>query len=784
MNKISKLQLGALTVALGFTAVTNAELIITEYVEGGSNNKAIELTNMGTGTLDLTGYVLSLHSNGQTEAKNPLTLTGELAEGASLVVYNAGAADAFKKPAPQGIESTVTWFNGDDALTLTFNGTIVDSFGQVGTDPGDSWADGAFDTKDKTLRRLASITTGDTVVNDAFPGNNNEWETFEKDTSNGLGCPGVAACEGSSTPTPTPEPEPQPSLETAESVLVFSEYIEGGSNNKAIEIANTSDTEVDLAGYAVSLHSNGADAISSSQSLDLTGKIAAKGTLVIYNSGAENRFKILNGIESTVTWFNGDDGLLLTLNGAVVDSIGQIGTDPGTSWSDGEFNTKDKTLRRKLTVVAGDKVIDDAYPGISLDQWIVFDKDTSDGLGCIGEGICENVETVPEEVLSDDVCSNCPTLAKIANNNDFDDNVYYANALVADNDTLRSAINSDISKNHKKLTYSEVWTVVSESDEDPSDSGKVLLIYSGKSIGKGLNAGLIGNSGDAWNREHVWAKSHGFPNSDQNGYTDAHHLRPADASINSARSNLDFDNGGTALTEAPENKKDENSFEPRDVMKGDVARMMFYMDIRYAGADGDNTPDLLLVDTVETESGSPEFGKLCSLYAWHQEDPVSEWEINRNNVVYEYQGNRNPFIDHPEWVQNIFGAACGDAIEPINMPPVVAPVTFKNSVAGNIVTIAANASDGNGDTLTYLWEQTTSHDITFEASSDTLAFSTPNDFGDTELAFKITVSDGVSEMSETVIINIIAEKESKEAGSLGLLLFLLPLVGMFRRKLR
>ena len=200
MKITNKLQLSALALALGVSTAAQADLIITEYVEGGSNNKAVELTNRGSQALDLTGYVLNLHSNGATEAKNPQELTGELAAGASIVIYNSGAADAFKKPAPQGIESTVTWFNGDDALTLTLNGAVIDSFGQVGTDPGSSW-DGAngFATKDKTLRRIDSINSGDTIVDDAFPGNTIQWQVFDKDTSNGLGCDGIAACDGSYT---------------------------------------------------------------------------------------------------------------------------------------------------------------------------------------------------------------------------------------------------------------------------------------------------------------------------------------------------------------------------------------------------------------------------------------------------------------------------------------------------------------------------------------------------------------------------------------------------------
>ncbi|NRA61420.1 MAG: endonuclease [Psychrobium sp.] len=759
MKRTTKLQLTALALALGVSNAAQANLIITEYIEGSSNNKAIELTNLSDNKLDLTGYQVNLFSNGATESKYVQVLSGELNAGASLVIYNANATESFKQPAPQGMASTITYFNGDDALTITYNGVVVDSFGQVGADPGTSWKAEGFDSKDKTLRRLTSITTGDIITDDQFPGAVNEWQTFDKDTSGGLGCSGVENCDGSTSPTTPTEPTeptepPVIDFPTAKSPLLFSEYVEGSSYNKAIEIGNTGNVEVALAGYSVALYSNGAT--SAKYTLALEGTIAAQDVLVIYNKGAKNAFKILNGVESNVTGFNGDDALLLTLDGAVVDSFGQRGTDPGTSWVSGSFNSKDKTLRRKITILAGDKIPGDQFPGVSLGQWVVLDKDTSNGLGCIGEGACEGIETIPEELPSDGECTNCPVITKVADSASFNENTYYANALVADDSQLRYAINQDISKNHKKLSYSEVWSVLTFSDEDPLDSGKVIEIYSGRSIGKGLNAGLIGNSGDAWNREHVWAKSHGFPSSSQFGYTDAHHLRQADASINSQRSNLDFDNGGEPLIEAPANAKDRDSFEPRDEVKGDVARMMFYMDVRYAGNALDNTPDIVLVDRVGTENGSPEFGKLCTLYTWHQEDPVSDWERNRNNVVFEYQGNRNPFIDRPEWVQQIFGDACGDA-PVVNQAPIATPTILETVIEGSGVFIAANATDPDNDVLTYLWTQVSTTDISFDATSDTLVFNAPAVDSNTQLSFTLLVSDGINSIESAISFTVVAE---------------------------
>ncbi|MCD6337329.1 MAG: endonuclease, partial [Candidatus Marinimicrobia bacterium] len=134
--------------------------------------------------------------------------------------------------------------------------------------------------------------------------------------------------------------------------------------------------------------------------------------------------------------------------------------------------------------------------------------------------------------------------------------------------------------------------------------------------------------------------------------TDMHHLRPTDTDVNSSRGSKDYDNGGSLVNETTDCFTDGDSFEPRDEVKGDCARMMFYMATRYEG-DAGGEPDLELVDYTGT-SGS-NLGKLSTLLAWHIADPVDDWERTRNDRVYSYQHNRNPFIDHPEYVSYIWG---------------------------------------------------------------------------------------------------------------------------------
>ncbi|MCF7925574.1 MAG: endonuclease, partial [Candidatus Izimaplasma sp.] len=97
-------------------------------------------------------------------------------------------------------------------------------------------------------------------------------------------------------------------------------------------------------------------------------------------------------------------------------------------------------------------------------------------------------------------------------------------------------------------------------------------------------------------------------------------------------------------------------FEPRDEVKGDVARMIFYMAVRYEGEIGDMV-DLEVVNDPDASKSSklPVYGDIDDLLRWHIEDPVSEKEILRNQIIYQYQGNRNPFIDMPELIQLIWG---------------------------------------------------------------------------------------------------------------------------------
>lgn len=230
---------------------------------------------------------------------------------------------------------------------------------------------------------------------------------------------------------------------------------------------------------------------------------------------------------------------------------------------------------------------------------------------------------------------------------------YYDSANGLTGDALKSALN-DIIDGHVVFSYEEVKDALRETDEDPLNSDNVICLYSGWSYGKYD----FGNGSEDWNREHVWSKSHGDFENVLPAFTDLHHLRPADASVNSSKNNRDFYIGteqvidGSGPTDC---YKSLNVWEPRDEVKGDVARMIFYMATRYEGENGE--VDLEIVNYVNTApNNEPLYGKKNILLQWNEDDPVDDWEINRNNIIYNnYQGNRNPYIDHPEYVDQIWG---------------------------------------------------------------------------------------------------------------------------------
>lgn len=257
---------------------------------------------------------------------------------------------------------------------------------------------------------------------------------------------------------------------------------------------------------------------------------------------------------------------------------------------------------------------------------------------------------------------------------------YYDSAHGKSGQSLREAINRIIS-DHKVIRYSSTDEAMTTIDADPINKNNVILIYSRRSD----PSSNCCSSG--WNREHLWPNSYGI-DSKGPAYSDIHALRPCDSNVNSSRGNKHFDESDPnsryfkfpSHPEATLCSSDNNSWSPPESLKGDIARAMFYMDIRYEGKNGE--PDLELTDDLaEITSSNSKMGSLKTLLIWHILDPVSEEEKIRNDRVYENQNNRNPFIDRPQWVNSIWGNPLQISInETANFIKVSWPSTIPRSV--------------------------------------------------------------------------------------------------------
>lgn len=262
---------------------------------------------------------------------------------------------------------------------------------------------------------------------------------------------------------------------------------------------------------------------------------------------------------------------------------------------------------------------------------------------------------------------------------------------------LKEALHNLVSNNPKKLSYDNAFDALNTIDS--YDGGDfVECLYTGEKMDP-ANHGY-------WNREHVWAKSHGIKTKDDkssqrnSAYTDLHHLRATENTINSTRNNRYFDEVTHDSTRADlyGNFWDNgDAFEPRNEVKGDIARMLFYMVIRYEGDASSEYLDLELTDNLELAKQSNNYeygttqtitgylGKLSTLIKWSFEDPVDSREISRNNAIEKVQGNRNPFIDHPEFVFYLYSEeAITLEYELADLSELIKPVLKDNTLINNV----------------------------------------------------------------------------------------------------
>jgi endonuclease I len=268
---------------------------------------------------------------------------------------------------------------------------------------------------------------------------------------------------------------------------------------------------------------------------------------------------------------------------------------------------------------------------------------------------------------------------------------YYIGVDTTNATTLRTTLH-DIIKVAQSFDYTtagninDTWHILSEADANPLAPGFMIMVYKNNSLE------YFGGSVQEYNREHTWPQSRGFSSgsmgSNNAARTDAHHLMMSDVIYNGNRSRKYYDNcdascnelvttntngtgGGTGTYPGNSNWYDTDSFETWNGRKGDVARAMLYLDVRYEGdqMDPDSSPpqlepDLTLINDINELNNNPDnpnMGLLSVILQWHIDDPVDQTERDRNDVVFGFQLNRNPFVDHPEWVACIFENSCGPA---------------------------------------------------------------------------------------------------------------------------
>ncbi len=211
----------------------------------------------------------------------------------------------------------------------------------------------------------------------------------------------------------------------------------------------------------------------------------------------------------------------------------------------------------------------------------------------------------------------------------------------------------DIIDGHTVRSYGDARSLLQITDEDPADPDRMILVYDNVSLDvSAINPGgsIPGwDSAATWNREHTWPRAWGIDSSGPDN-SDLHQLRPSFTTTNSNRANLAF---GGAYGQSFGVKSDQGAtvWYPGDAHAGQIARQQFYLAVRYDGSDA-QTNDLELIDSGNLSGNN--MGDLSRLLEWHYQAPVDNFELGRNQKVFGYQDNRNPFIDRPEYVWSVF----------------------------------------------------------------------------------------------------------------------------------
>jgi endonuclease I len=260
---------------------------------------------------------------------------------------------------------------------------------------------------------------------------------------------------------------------------------------------------------------------------------------------------------------------------------------------------------------------------------------------------------------------------------------YYDPANGLTGQALQTALHNII-KGHTWVNYNTLMTCFQSTDKKSPDivwdmysdvpGGTPPYIYH---YNAGQECGNYNSEGDCFNREHSWPKSW-FGGEVYPMYSDLFHLYPTDGYVNGKRDNYPYGEVGSATWTSQNGSRLGNCswpgysgtvFEPIDEYKGDLARGYFYMSVRYY------TEDSGWPGSEQTVGSQLRPWALAMMIQWSTQDPVSTKETNRNNAVYQIQNNRNPFIDHPEYVNLIWGTGTG-----VSATGEVSPIVYPNPV--------------------------------------------------------------------------------------------------------
>ena len=394
-------------------------------------------------------------------------------------------------------------------------------------------------------------------------------------------------------------------------------------------------------------------------------------------TNGENTFEF-NNIETDTINFKGKEKARFYLHNFIVSTSGKEEViDPIEATTNLKINGDGEVKLSKTSGFSGDIVQIYTFPGEN--NYVSEVKANDEILRSISLNIYEftlepyeNIIEVTFKDYGEQVDTNYDYLygnknifPSRGNYGDYDS--YYEPVRGLKGEALKDALH-DLIDDHKEYSYDSVGDILLNTDADPFNSNNIIFTYEGS----------LGN-GNGYNKEHTWAKSHGNFGTSKGAGSDIHNLRPCHNNLNSTRNNFDFGeveahNSSTSIISKydwarktmegdyiGDNQYGERVFEPKDEFKGDVARIIFYMAVRY---DGNGEVDLEVEGHIDTNryynftSGTEGLhGNFEDLYKWATTsiDPVSDFEVSRNNIIDEkYQHNRNPFIDHPEFLIMIY----------------------------------------------------------------------------------------------------------------------------------